>query len=135
MNGVGVFGIEMFLEKDNNVLVNEIAPRVHNSGHFTIESCITSQFEQHIRAITNLPLGDTKMIVKSCVMKNILGEKNGSGVPLGIEKALKIKGVSLHLYGKKESRINRKMGHLTVVGDSVEECLRKANMARRALII
>lgn len=135
MNGVGVFGIEMFLKKDDNVLVNEIAPRVHNSGHYTIEACITSQFEQHIRAITNLPLGETSMIVKASVMKNILGERNGPGTPLGIEKALKIPGVSFHLYGKKESRVARKMGHLTAVGDSVDVCFSKVNRARKALLI
>jgi 5-(carboxyamino)imidazole ribonucleotide synthase len=135
LNGVGVFGVEMFLGKDNNVVVNEIAPRVHNSGHFTIEACATSQFEQHIRAISNLPLGDTSMIVKAAVMKNILGEKSGSGIPEGLEKALAIKGVSFHLYGKSESRVARKMGHITVVGESQEECLKKANKARRMLII
>jgi len=135
LKGAGVFGIEMFLKKDDNVLVNEIAPRVHNSGHYTIESCITSQFEQHIRAITGLPLGSTEMLTKAVVMKNILGEKNGSGIPYGIEKALKIDGVSLHIYGKHESRPQRKMGHITVAGDSIDECLRKANMARKALII
>ena len=135
MEGAGVFGIEMFLNMDNNVLVNEIAPRVHNSGHYTIEGCVTSQFEQHIRAIANLPLGNTDLISKVVVMKNILGEKNGLGIPFGIEKALAIPGVSLHIYGKKESRLNRKMGHITVIGNNVRECLRKANQARRMIII
>ena len=125
----------MFLEKKDNVLVNEIAPRVHNSGHYTIEGCITSQFEQHIRAITNLPLGNTNLISKVVVMKNILGEKNGSGIPKGIENALKIPGVSLHIYGKKESRPQRKMGHITVIGNNVKECLEKANKARNFLVI
>lgn len=135
LKGAGVFGIEMFLKKDDNVLVNEIAPRVHNSGHYTIESCITSQFEQHIRAITGLPLGSTEMTAKAAVMKNILGEKNGQGFPQGIEKVLKIPGVSLHIYGKHESRPQRKMGHITVIGDSIDECLRKAEKARKALVI
>lgn len=135
LEGAGVFGIEMFLTLDDNVLVNEIAPRVHNSGHYTIEACTTSQFEQHIRAITNLPLGSTTLIPKAVVMKNILGEKNGDGIPLGIEKALKIPGVSLHIYGKRESRPQRKMGHITVVGDSIDECLKKANKARKLIII
>lgn len=135
LDGAGVFAIEMFLTKDDNVLVNEIAPRVHNSGHFTIEACFTSQFEQHIRAISDLPLGDTNMISKAAVMKNILGTKNGVGFPKGIEKVLAIPGVSLHMYGKTESRIARKMGHITVVGDTIAECLKKANRARRLLEI
>lgn len=135
LKGAGVFGIEMFLLKGEKVLINEIAPRVHNSGHYTIEASVTSQFEQHIRAITGLPLGSTDLIVKSAVMKNILGEKEGSGYPKGIEKALKIPGVSYHLYGKKDSRAGRKMGHITVVGDSLEVNLRKVNKARKALTI
>lgn len=135
LKGAGVFGIEMFLTKEGKVLVNEIAPRVHNSGHYTIESCITSQFEQHIRAITGLPLGETSMTVKATVMKNILGTKNGDGFPKKFDKALKIPGVSIHIYGKKESRPGRKMGHITVVGDSIKVCLAKANKARRLLEI
>ncbi|MBI2027985.1 MAG: 5-(carboxyamino)imidazole ribonucleotide synthase [Candidatus Levybacteria bacterium] len=135
LKGAGVFGIEMFLTKDNKILVNEIAPRVHNSGHFTIEASITSQFEQHIRAISGLPLGSTDLIPKAAVMKNILGENHGNGFPKGIEKALAISGVSLHIYGKKESRPQRKMGHITVMGNSIEECLNKANRARKVLII
>ena len=135
IDGAGVFGIEMFLTLNNNILVNEIAPRVHNSGHYTIEGCITSQFEQHIRAITNLPLGSTDLVSKAIVMKNILGEKNGNGIPLGIEKALQIKNVSIHIYGKKESRPERKMGHITVVGENIDECLRKVNKARRMIVI
>lgn len=135
LKGAGVFGIEMFLDMNNNVLVNEIAPRVHNSGHYTIEACITSQFEQHIRAIANLPLGEIDLLSKVVVMKNILGEKNGYGFPNGLEKALAIHGVSVHIYGKHESRPGRKMGHITVLGERVEECLRKANKARNALVI
>lgn len=135
MKGAGVFGIEMFFNKDNTILVNEIAPRVHNSGHYTIEGCITSQFEQHIRAITNLPLGETGLISKAIVMKNILATKNGPSIPQGIEKALAISGVSLHIYGKRESRLNRKMGHITVAGNNIEECLIKANKARKMLTI
>lgn len=135
LKGAGVFGIEMFLLKNNKVLVNEIAPRVHNSGHYTIEANATSQFEQHIRAISGLPLGSTEMLVKSAVMKNILGEREGSGFPKGLEKALKIPGVSYHLYNKKDSRVGRKMGHITVVGDSQKINLQKANKARKFLSI
>lgn len=135
LHGAGVFGIEMFLIKNDLVLINEIAPRVHNSGHYTIESCATSQFEQHIRAITGLPLGQTTLITKASVMKNILGQKQGNGFPDGINKALKIPGVSLHIYGKHESRVGRKMGHITVLGETVDECLAKAQRARKALRI
>ncbi len=135
LKGAGVFGIEMFLLKNNTVFINEIAPRVHNSGHYTIEGSVTSQFEQHIRAIVGLPLGSTKLLPKMIVMKNILGEKQGSGFPEGLEKALALEGVSVHIYGKHESRPGRKMGHITVVGNSVNECLRKANRARKALTI
>jgi len=135
LSGAGVFGIEMFLKKDDTILINEIAPRVHNSGHYTIEASITSQFEQHIRAITALPLGYTSLVPKAVVMKNILGETRGDGFPKGLERALTIPGVSVHIYGKKESRPQRKMGHITVIGNSVDECLKKANKARRLLII
>lgn len=135
LEGAGVFGIEMFLDTNNNVLVNEIAPRVHNSGHYTIEASMTSQFEQHIRAIANLPLGATDMIARFAVMKNILGGKNGIGEPIGLEKALKIPGVSIHIYGKMESRPQRKMGHITVIGNNIKECLLKANKARRMITI
>lgn len=135
LKGAGVFGIEMFLKKDDNVLVNEIAPRVHNSGHYTIEAVETSQFEQHICAIAGMPLGNTEMTVPFAVMKNILGQRHGSGVAQGVESALKIPGVSVHMYGKHESRPERKMGHITVVGDSVEECLRKANETRKLIVI
>ncbi len=110
LKGAGVFGVEMFLTTDNAVLVNEIAPRVHNSGHYTIEGCVTSQFEQHIRAISDLPLGKTTLLPKAVVMKNLLGTRNGAGFPKGFDKALSVLGVSLHIYGKQESRLNRKMG-------------------------
>lgn len=135
MKGAGVFAIEMFLKKDGTVLVNEIAPRVHNSGHFSIEACLTSQFEQHIRAISGLPLGDPSLKVKYAVMKNILGTKNGEMDDSGLKNALKISGITVHLYGKKENRIGRKMGHITAVGNSLIVCLRNANKARRELKI
>lgn len=135
LGGAGVFGIEMFLTREDKVLINEIAPRVHNSGHYTIEASVTSQFEQHIRAITGLPLGSTEMLVKSAVMKNILGTREGLGFPEGLERALRIPGISYHLYGKKDSRKARKMGHITVVGDSVVLNLKKANRARKLLNI
>lgn len=135
LKGAGVFGIEIFLTKEDNVLVNELAPRVHNSGHYTIEASVTSQFEQHIRAITNRKLGSAALLPKAVVMKNILGTRNGPGVIQGVERALEIEGVSIHMYNKHENRIGRKMGHITVVGNDLDECLRKANEARSALAI
>lgn len=132
--GVGIFGIEMFLTKQGEILVNEIAPRPHNSGHYTIEACVTSQFEQHMRAIMNLPLGSTELLIPA-VMVNLLGEKGHYGKPIltGLEEALAIKGLSLHFYGKKETRPYRKMGHFTVVDRDVERALEKALKAKKIL--
>lgn len=134
LNGVGVFGIEMFLTKDNRILVNEIAPRVHNSGHYTIEGCVTSQFEQHIRCITGLPLGSTELIVPTVVM-NILGEKNHHGTPdyTGLDESLSIPGVSIHIYGKEEIRPYRKMGHVTIVDKEIEKAIEKAYKVKDTL--
>lgn len=133
--GAGVFGIEMFLTKDNDVLINEIAPRVHNSGHYTIEGCITSQFEQHIRAITGLPLGKTDMLTPNAVMINILGERNGDVDITGLEKALQIPGVSVHIYGKAQTKQERKMGHITVIDKDINSAIKKAKLARRYITI
>jgi phosphoribosylaminoimidazole carboxylase PurK protein len=129
-DGAGVFGIEMFLTRDGQVLVNEIAPRVHNSGHFTIEACVTSQFEQHIRAITDLPLGSTEMVVPAAVMLNILGDRSGKAEISGLEKALAIPNVAVHIYGKADTRPERKMGHITATAKTLDEALEKATEAR-----
>lgn len=123
VKGFGLYGIEMFLDAKSNLLVNEIAPRPHNSGHFTIEGCITSQFENHIRSILNLPLGSTKMVYPFAVMINILGKQNGTGFPENYSKSLKLENVHYHIYGKKESRPGRKMGHLTVTGGNLDQVL------------
>ncbi len=135
LGGAGVFGVEMFLKKNGEIFVNEIAPRVHNSGHYTIEASVTSQFENHIRAIAGLPLGETAMKTPAAAMVNILGERKGKAMLEGLEKALAIQGVSVHIYGKAETRPERKMGHITVVGNNVKECLRKAKLARKAISI
>ena len=131
LDGVGIFGVELFLTKDNKILVNEIAPRPHNSGHYTIESCLTSQFEQLIRAVTNLPLGSTKLISPSA-MVNLLGEEGYNGEPVieGIHEALEIPGLSFHFYGKKETSPFRKMGHITVLDESLEEALKKVSASK-----
>ncbi len=132
--GAGVFAIEMFLVGDE-VLVNEIAPRVHNSGHYTIEACHASQFEQHIRAVTGEPLGDPSMKVPAAVMINILGEREGAADAQGVEEAEEIPGVKVHLYGKMETRRERKMGHLTAVADTLEEARANAEEARSLISI
>lgn len=135
LKGAGVFGVELFLTRDNKVLVNEIAPRVHNSGHYTIEGCATSQFTQHLRAISGMELGSTKMTARVVVMINILGDRNGPAKARGVEEAEKLPGVSVHLYGKAETRTGRKMGHLTAVADTIEAAKQKAQKARSAISI
>ncbi len=121
IDGIGTIGVEMFLSDQDEILLNEMAPRVHNSGHYTIEACDTSQFENHVRAVLNLPLGSTQMKTPAAVMVNLLGAANGSGYPTGIEDALQLPGVHVHVYGKSSSRVGRKMGHLTVTGENLEE--------------
>jgi len=121
LDGAGIFGVELFLQADDAVLLNEVAPRPHNSGHYTIEACKTSQFEQHIRAITGLPLGDSSLRVPAAVMVNILGQKTSEATQTLVNKALTISGASVHWYGKSESRPQRKMGHVTVTGNTVED--------------
>lgn len=131
---VGLLAVEMFVTKDNQVLVNEIAPRPHNSGHQTIEANVTSQYEQHLRAILNMPLGDTTAILPSA-MVNLLGEEGYSGVARyeGLEEVLKISGVHVHLYGKKQTKPFRKMGHVTLVDSDLESLKKKANFVKQTL--
>jgi len=131
LGGAGVFGIEMFLTDKGQVLINELAPRVHNSGHYTMEGCATSQFEQHIRAITGMPLGDTKLIHPAVVMINILGEREGIAQPDGLHMVHKLPGTSVHIYGKLETRTERKMGHITVVADDINTAHKLALKARK----
>jgi 5-(carboxyamino)imidazole ribonucleotide synthase len=133
-SGVGVFCVEMFVTAKGEVLVNEVAPRPHNSGHYTIEACVTSQFEQHIRAITGLPLGDTTL-VQPAVMVNLLGEKgyHGPAVLEGTSAALSLPGVHLHFYGKNITSPQRKMGHITVTASNQAQALDVAAKAGQAL--
>ncbi len=135
LKGAGVFGIEMFLTKGNKIFINELAPRVHNSGHYSIEGCVTSQFEQHIRAITGMPLGNTDMLMPASVMVNILGDRQGSAEVKGLEKALKIPNVSVHIYGKMDTKHERKMGHVTAIDKDLKSALIKAKLARRYISI
>jgi 5-(carboxyamino)imidazole ribonucleotide synthase len=119
---VGILAVELFLTKSGELLVNEIAPRPHNSGHHTIECNVTSQFEQHMRSVLNLPLGDTR-IIQPGVMINLLGEKGyqGSAIYQGLEEAIALSGVKPHIYGKEETKSFRKMGHITIVAPTLEE--------------
>ena len=128
---VGVMCVEFFLTEDGSLLVNEVAPRPHNSGHLTIEACMTSQFEQQLRAVCGLPLGATDFI-RPAAMTNLLGDLWASGEP-NWQKVLGTKDVHLHLYGKAEARAGRKMGHLTALGASTEEAREKVLRARAAL--
>ncbi len=116
---VGVFGIELFLTADDKIIVNEIAPRTHNSGHFSLDACQTSQFEQHLRAICGLPLGNPNLICPGAVMINLLGYENSQSDYFRKRQAIEeIPNSHLHWYGKTESRPGRKLGHVTVLLDS-----------------
>jgi 5-(carboxyamino)imidazole ribonucleotide synthase len=127
LNGVGVYAVEMFLTQDNQILVNEVAPRPHNSGHHTIEACYTSQFEQLVRILMGLPLGSTELIQPG-VMMNLLGADDFSGTYRlqGLEEVSAMEGVYVHLYGKKESKPMRKMGHVTVTASTIQQAKNKA---------
>lgn len=118
----GMMCIELFVTKEGRILVNELAPRPHNSGHYTIEGCYTSQYEQHIRAILGLPLGNPGLI-RPTAMKNIIGEKSGQADLKGLEQAYEFSNVKIHIYGKETVSKGRKMGHITATGNSIEEAL------------
>ncbi len=128
---VGVLCVEFFLTSDGRVLVNEIAPRPHNSGHLTVDACLTSQFEQQVRAICGLPLGDTTLL-RPAAMANLLGDVWAGGEPRW-DAALAVPGVKLHLYGKSEPRAGRKMGHLTALADTTADAIAHVLAARDVL--
>lgn len=129
VEGVGVFGVEIFALPDGTVMYNETAPRPHNSGHYTIEGCVTSQFENHIRAVMGWPLGDTSLRAPAVVMVNMLGKRNGYSESQPARAALSIAGAHLHIYGKKEVRVGRKMGHVTALAQTIEDAERIAQAA------
>lgn len=131
---VGILAVEMFVTKTGDVLVNEMAPRPHNSGHQTIEANVTSQYQQHLRAILNLPLGNTDQVGPSA-MVNLLGETGYTGLACysGLEDVLKMSGVYVHLYGKKVTKPFRKMGHITIVDPDVESLKKKADFVKQTL--
>lgn len=132
LDGVGIFGVEFFLDRQGRVLVNEISPRPHNSGHYTIEACATSQFEQHLRAITDMPLGPTELLYAAASF-NLLGEPQAFGAPqyTGLDVAAHMPGAAVHLYGKHSVRPYRKMGHVTVTGHSLANAVDKAQKLKR----
>lgn len=131
-DAIGVMGVEMFQLPDGAVLVNELAPRPHNSGHYTIEACETSQFENHVRGVLDLPLGDVTMRMPAAVMVNILGSREGPPRPR-VDAALQVTGAHLHLYDKQEVRMGRKMGHVTALGTTVDEAAARARAAVEAV--
>ncbi len=133
---VGLLAIEFFVDSNGAVIVNEMAPRTHNSGHHTIESIVTSQFEQHLRSVLNLPLGSTRLKLPA-VMLNILGEPGHEGPTryVGLEECMAIEGVKIHLYGKKVTRPYRKMGHVTILSSSLEGALAKADQVKNRLSV
>lgn len=134
LDAVGIVAVELFWAVDGSVLINEIAPRPHNSGHWTIEGCITNQFEQHVRAVCGLPLGSTELLRPS-VMVNLLGAPESSGYPIldGATEALSIPGLKIHWYQKQEVKSLRKMGHFTVTASTVEDALSLAGKAQEVL--
>jgi 5-(carboxyamino)imidazole ribonucleotide synthase len=131
---VGLLAVEMFVTREGKVLVNEVAPRPHNSGHHTIEANRTSQYEQHWRAILNLQLGDTKAS-SAAAMVNLLGEDGYSGVARyeGLEQVLAMPGVYVHLYGKTVTKPFRKMGHVTIVDDDIALLRKKVEVVKSTL--
>jgi len=126
---VGLLGVELFELPDGSVLVNELAPRPHNTGHYTIEACHTSQFENHIRAVLDWPLGNPDLQVPAAVMINVLGHRAGTVTTDGMDQALRVPGAAVHIYGKQESRPKRKMGHVTVTASSTTEARERAERA------
>jgi 5-(carboxyamino)imidazole ribonucleotide synthase len=134
LQGSGIFGIEMFVTKNDDVMINEIAPRPHNSGHYSNEACSISQFEQHLRAVLDLPLIKPELFCPA-VMANILGNEGISGpyVIHGLGRILSVPGVKLYLYGKKTTKPYRKLGHITATGRTVNEALDRALKAKNGL--
>lgn len=136
LNDVGLFGIEMFVSQSDEVFINEIAPRPHNSGHYSIEGCSISQFEQHIRAILNFPLSKPQLL-RPTVMKNILGPSNfkGNYKLIGLSHLLSIPFTKIHIYGKKLTSPGRKLGHITCTGQTLAEATKRAVEAKNSLAI
>ena len=133
-NHIGLLSIELFITDNDEILINEVAPRPHNSGHHTIECCLISQFEQHLRAIFNLNLGSTSIKIPG-IMLNLVGEEKhfGEAIYDNIEESLKIPGASIHIYGKKETKPHRKMGHITIVNKDLNKAKEFAEIIRKSI--
>lgn len=131
---VGLLAVEMFLTQNDEILVNEVAPRPHNSGHYSIEASYTNQFEQHLRAILNLPLGNTQSKV-AAVMVNLVGEEGFSGDVFyqNIEKIMALEGVTPHIYGKRQTRPFRKMGHITIINENINQAREIAKQVKEKI--
>jgi 5-(carboxyamino)imidazole ribonucleotide synthase len=131
---IGILAVEMFQTKDDQILVNEVAPRPHNSGHYSIEASYTNQFEQHIRAILDLPLGNTANKLAG-IMVNLVGAEGYTGkvVYENIEKIMAMDGVTPHIYGKKQTRPFRKMGHVTIVNEDIDTARRVAQQVKETI--
>ena len=131
---IGLLAVELFQTENDEILVNEVAPRTHNSGHYSIEASYTSQFEQHVRSILNLPLGNTNSKVAG-IMVNLVGEEGFSGdvVYENMEEILKMDGVTPHIYGKKQTRPFRKMGHVTVVNTDIDKARKIAEIVKNTI--
>ncbi len=135
VKGIGIFGVELFINGNSRILVNEMAPRPHNSGHYTIEACVTSQFENHVRSVLGLPLGSTEMVKPCAVMINLLGKRNGPGIVENYTESLLNKNIHLHIYGKAVSRPGRKMGHITMLGNNPDNVLSIIKKIEKRIII
>jgi 5-(carboxyamino)imidazole ribonucleotide synthase len=133
VGGTGTFGVEMFLLAGGRVIVNELAPRVHNSGHYTIEGALCSQFENHVRAVFGLPLGSTNLVAPAVAMVNLLGHLKAPAIAHGVDRALAVPGAHVHIYGKVMSAKGRKMGHVTALGANPVEALERARTAASAI--
>ena len=133
---VGLLAVELFVTNEHEILINEVAPRPHNSGHHTIECCVTSQFDQHIRSILNLPLGKTDILIPG-IMVNLVGEnmEEGNVNYKNINDIFDIPGVYIHIYGKKKSRLNRKMGHITIVNKDINKAIEIGKSIKNKIIV
>ena len=135
VDGVGLTAVELFEMPDGAVLVNELAPRPHNTGHYSIEGCHTSQFENHVRAVLDLPLGATDLRAPAAVMVNVIGQREGPAQPDCLASALAVEGVGVHVYGKPDVRPGRKIGHVTALGTDPEAIRSRAEDAAAALVL
>ncbi len=133
VDGIGVTAVELFEREDGTILVNELAPRPHNTGHYSIEGCHTSQFENHLRGILDWPLGDPSLRAPHAVMVNVLGQESLPGQGCNIQDALDVPGVAVHLYGKKEAHPGRKMGHVTATGTAPGPIRKRAERAASSI--